>query len=67
MKQSIILAAGLGSRLREITKVTPKSLIEINEQPILERNIEFMIEAGIEKIIHLKMHMRTCRTSRTSA
>lgn len=51
MKQSIILAAGLGSRLKEITKVTPKSLIEINEQPILERNIEFMSEAGIEKII----------------
>ena len=51
MKQSIILAAGLGSRLREITKVTPKSLIEINGQPILERNIEFMIEAGVEKII----------------
>ena len=51
MKQSIILAAGLGSRLKEITKVTPKSLIPINDQPILERNIEFMIEAGIEKII----------------
>lgn len=51
MTQSIILAAGLGSRLKEITKVTPKSLIEINEQPILERNIEFMIEAGINKII----------------
>lgn len=49
MKQSIILAAGLGSRLKEITKITPKSLIEINEQPILERNIEFMIEAGIKK------------------
>ncbi len=51
MKQSIILAAGLGSRLKEITKVTPKSLIEINDQPILERNIEFMIEAGITSIV----------------
>ena len=58
MKQSIILAAGLGSRLKEITKVTPKSLIEINEQPILERNIEFMIDAGIEKIIIVLGYMK---------
>lgn len=49
--QSIILAAGLGSRLKEITKVTPKSLIEINEEAILERHIKFIIEAGIKKIV----------------
>lgn len=51
MKQGIVLASGLGSRKKEMTKVTPKSLIEINGQPILERNIEFMIEAGIERIV----------------
>lgn len=58
MKQSIIFAAGLGSRLKEITKITPKSLIEINGQPILERNIEFMIEAGIERIIIVVGYMK---------
>lgn len=51
MRQGIILAAGLGTRLREITVNTPKSLIKVNNQAILERNIEFMYEAGIERII----------------
>ncbi len=51
MEQGIILAAGLGSRLREITRVTPKSLLKINGQPLLERNIEFMIEAGAKRIV----------------
>lgn len=50
MKQGIILAAGLGKRLREITQNTPKSLIQVNGKPILERNIELMMEAGIERI-----------------
>lgn len=58
MKQGIILAAGLGSRLKEITKVTPKPLISINDQPIIERNIEFMIEAGINRIIIVVGYMK---------
>lgn len=58
MKQAIILAAGLGSRLKEITKVTPKSLIEINDQPILERNIEYMIEAQFDRIIIILGYMK---------
>lgn len=45
------MAAGLGARLKEITSVTPKSLIKVNQKPILEKNIEYMIEAGFERII----------------
>ena len=37
--KGIIVAAGLGSRLVELTKNTPKSLIEINGKSILERQI----------------------------
>lgn len=51
MKQGIILAAGLGRRLREITQFIPKSLIKVNGQPLLERNIEFMIASGIKRIL----------------
>ena len=57
MEQGIILAAGLGSRLKEITKVTPKSLLRVNEQPLLERNIEFMIEAGFKRVILVTGYM----------
>ena len=51
MKQGIILAAGLGSRLPEITVKTPKSLIRVDSKPILERNIEFMFQAGLDRVI----------------
>jgi len=37
--KGIIVAAGIGSRLGELTKNTPKSLIEINGKSILERQI----------------------------
>lgn len=51
MKQGVILAAGLGRRLREITQFTPKSLIRVDGKPVLEQNIEWMMEAGIERIL----------------
>lgn len=51
MKQVIVMAAGLGSRLKEITKETPKPLLKVNGKPILETNIEYMIEAGIDRAV----------------
>ena len=51
MKQVIVMAAGLGSRLKELTKETPKPLLQINGKPILETNIEYMMEAGIDRIV----------------
>ena len=35
IKQCIILAGGLGSRLGDLTKKTPKPLIKINNLPFL--------------------------------
>lgn len=58
MKQGIILAAGLGTRLPEITVKTPKSLIRVNSKPIVERNIEFMFEAGLERVILVLGYMK---------
>lgn len=47
---AIIVAAGFGSRLRPLTYSTPKPLIEVFNQPIIERNIEFLLEKGINDI-----------------
>ena len=49
--RAILLAAGMGTRLRPLTLTTPKSLISVNGQPMLERQIEFLKEKGIDEII----------------
>ena len=51
MKQVIVMAAGLGTSLKEITKEIPKPLLKVNGKPILETNIEYMIEANIDRIV----------------
>ena len=47
---AIILAAGLGSRLKEITKNKHKALIKIKGIPNIERTILYLKEAGINEI-----------------
>lgn len=49
--RAILLAAGMGSRLRPLTLTTPKSLTVVNEKPLAERQIEFLKEKGIDEII----------------
>ncbi len=47
----VILAAGMGSRLRPITKYIPKTLVEVNDKPIISYIIEALIENGINRIV----------------
>lgn len=49
--RAILLAAGMGTRLRPLTLDTPKSLIEVNKKPLLERQVEFLKQKGINEII----------------
>lgn len=48
--RAILLAAGMGTRLRPLTEDTPKSLIKINGEPLLERQIKFLNEIGVDEI-----------------
>ena len=48
---AIIIAAGMGTRLRPLTLSTPKPLIKIFGKPMIERNIEFLLEKGLKEII----------------
>ena len=48
---AIIIAAGMGTRLRPLTLSTPKPLIKLFGKPMIERNIKFLLEKGIKEII----------------
>ncbi len=49
--KAIILAAGLGSRLRPLTDNTPKALIEVGGKPLLLHAAEKLIAAGVSDIV----------------
>lgn len=51
--RAILMAAGLGTRLRPLTNDTPKSLIEVNGMSLLERQILNLKEIGVDEIIVL--------------
>ena len=48
---AIIMAAGKGERLRPLTLTTPKPLININGQPMIENIIESLLLIGIKEIV----------------
>ncbi|MGL4741197.1 MAG: sugar phosphate nucleotidyltransferase [Sarcina sp.] len=56
--RAILLAAGMGTRLRPLTYTTPKSLIEVNGKPLLERQVEMLREKGVEEIIVLTGYLK---------
>ena len=45
----VILAGGLGTRLNELTKSTPKSLILINEIPFVIHQLMLLKKSGFLK------------------
>lgn len=49
--KAIILAAGKGTRLRPLTNEVPKPLVKVLDKPIIERQIECLLESGIKNII----------------
>jgi NDP-sugar pyrophosphorylase family protein len=49
--KAMILAAGLGTRIKPFTDNHPKALAMVNNKTILQRNIEYLASFGINSII----------------
>ena len=63
----MVLAAGLGTRLRPVTETIPKPLIEINGRTLLDHAIDRLALAGVERVVvnvHYKAEMVTAQLAR---
>lgn len=49
--KGMILAAGVGSRLKPWTDNHPKALAVVNGKSLLQRNVEYLQQAGIKEVI----------------
>lgn len=49
--KAMILAAGLGTRLKPFTEQHPKALLPINGKSLLQRNIIYLQQAGITDVV----------------
>ncbi|MEY4279114.1 MAG: hypothetical protein RL377_1118, partial [Bacteroidota bacterium] len=49
--RAMILAAGLGTRLKPFTDHHPKALAVVNGKSLLQRNVEYLLSYGITDII----------------
>lgn len=49
--KALLLAAGFGSRLGDLTKDTPKPLIKVGAAPILDFCLQQLVDSGVKEVI----------------
>ena len=54
----IIIAAGMGTRLNPLTLSIPKPLVKRFGKPMIEKNIEYLLQEGIEEIVIVTGYMK---------
>jgi MurNAc alpha-1-phosphate uridylyltransferase len=51
IRRAMVLAAGLGLRMRPITLATPKPLVEVAGRSMLDRALDHLTAAGVEEMV----------------
>jgi mannose-1-phosphate guanylyltransferase len=49
--RALLLAAGFGTRLRPLTDIVPKAMVDIAGRPLLDRWLARLLEGGIERVL----------------
>jgi NDP-sugar pyrophosphorylase family protein len=50
-RKAMVLAAGLGTRLRPLTEAQPKALIQVGGRPMIEYPLRMLAAAGVEEVV----------------
>ena len=66
-RSAMVLAAGLGTRLRPVTATIPKPLVEINGRALIDHALDRLTSAGVERVVvnvHYKARMMAAHLAR---
>jgi MurNAc alpha-1-phosphate uridylyltransferase len=54
------LAAGRGERMRPLTDVTPKPLLQVGDKRLIEWHLEALAKAGVRRVVINTAHLADC-------